>query len=311
MNKHFLEALQPYGLSIDGKQHLYGAIGGYEVNVLANSMGPGPIFVFSTYLPEEKKAEFVEKIGELKGGMLAAEPFVFGVSVQIAAMTAKAFAKKLPETMEKILAILDALGARKSDACPYTGNPMDGFPVETITLPKTEIKIRIPSASLALVNQHIEEENKAVENAPNHYLKGFAGILIGAVAGLILTLAFGFLGYITAVSPLVSIFLGVYLYRKFGGKPTWAMIVMSFATTLIVILGGWFGVYVLQASAAMAEAGFAGRGLDALRYCLNQLPDFQRVFYTDLGVNVFFILVAEGISIFRLLRAIRSPKALK
>ena len=52
MNKHILKCISNYDMKVEGSL-AYGQIDGYEVNVLENKFGIGPIFLFSTYLTKE------------------------------------------------------------------------------------------------------------------------------------------------------------------------------------------------------------------------------------------------------------------
>lgn len=46
MNKHILKCISNYDMKVEGSL-AYGQIDGYEVNVLENKFGIGPIFLFS------------------------------------------------------------------------------------------------------------------------------------------------------------------------------------------------------------------------------------------------------------------------
>ena len=51
MNKHIVNGLSKYNFEFD-KNHGYGFIDDYEVNVFNNSLAGGPFFIFLTYLSE-------------------------------------------------------------------------------------------------------------------------------------------------------------------------------------------------------------------------------------------------------------------
>ena len=89
------------------------------------------------------------------------------------------------------------------------------------------------------------------------------------------------------------------------------MIIMSFVTTLVVILGTLTLMYVVVSNKAVAQEGLEYRGFEALIYCIKNVPEFQRQFNLDLALNGFFILLAEGFSIYRLIRMIQRPKKLQ
>ena len=307
MNKHIVNALKDYGFTFE-KNHGYGFIGGYEVNVVNNPMAYGPVFTFSTYLPQTKKNDFVMELNSRKISLLQCAPFDFGVAVMIGAMTAGTFEKKFPNVISVILEILEKLEAPKKDICPQSGEKLDEVESKTIVLPADGIKVTLSAKAIETVNSMISKNNEDFEKMPNNYAKGFGGILLGALAGLALTIIFSLAGIITAFSSLVAIFLGVFLYKKFGGKPNGVMIFMSFATTLIVLLGAVFLAYVMVANQACVEAGVDLKGIPALSLCLERVPEFRAMFIGDMALNGLFILLGEGFSIFRLTQMIRRPK---
>ena len=90
MNKYVMEALSGYNFTYN-KNTGYGYIDGFEVNVINNMNDIGPMFLFSTFLSQSQKNEFVLKVNNLKIKMLIANYFEFGVVVKIGAMTAKGF----------------------------------------------------------------------------------------------------------------------------------------------------------------------------------------------------------------------------
>ena len=307
MNKHISNSLSEYNFTFD-KNYAYGFIDGYEVNVYNNPMAIGPIFMFSTYLSQSKKNDFVIKMNSLKIQLLQVQTYDFGVILTIGAMTAGTFEKKFKTVLPQILGILNELEAPKSDICPQSGEQIDELNSRTIVLPNSKIKIRLSNNAISTVNSVIEQENNNYENAPNNYLKGFGGILIGAIVGVIIAYIFSLANIITAIAPLVSILLGIFLYKKFGGKPNYTMIAMSFITTLVALLGALTLVYIIAANKVTLEAGLNYRGFDALMYCIKNSPEFKRYFFADLALNGFFVLLAEGFTIYRLILSIRRPK---
>lgn len=307
MNKHIITSLAKYDFNYE-KNYGYGHIDGYEVNVFNNPMGQGPIFVVSTYLSQSKKNDFIVKMNAHKYSLVQVTAFDFGVMIMIGAMTAKSFEKKFPDVMSSILSDLESLEAPKSDICPQSGEAIDEADCRLITLPNTKIRIRLSNKAITTVNSNIEKINEDYKKAPNNYLKGFGGIMIGAIAGVTVTIIMSLLGFITSIAPLVSILFGIFLYKKFGGKPNHVMIIMSFVTTLVMILGAIVLMYISAANVAVQEAGLELRGLDSLSYCLNNLPEFKKSFYLDLALSGLFILLAEGLSIYRLIRMIQRPK---
>ena len=307
MNKHIVNALKEYDFNFE-KNSGYGFINGYEVNVVNNPMAMGPVFFFSTFLPQTKKNDFVMELNNRKISLLQCAPFDFGVAIMIGAMTAGTFEKKFPDVLATILEILEKLEAPKKDICPQSGENLEEVESKVIAIQGGGVKIRLSAKAVETVNSIIDKSNEDFKNMPNNYAKGFGGILLGALAGLALTIIFSLAGIITAFSSIVSIFLGIFLYKKFGGKPNGVMIFMSFVTTLIVLLGAVFLAYVMAANLACAEAGVDLKGIPALNLCLEKVPEFRTMFVGDMALNGLFILLGEGFSIFRLSQMIKRPK---
>ena len=299
MNKHILECISNYDMKVEGSL-AYGQIDGYEVNVLENKFGIGPIFLFSTYLTKEQKNIFVQNLLAKKIKLFQVASFDFGVMVVIGAMTASGFEKKFDEVMPLILAELAALNAPKADICPSTGYPLEGEETTLITIPETKAKIRITSKAVESVNAQISKENEDFKNAPNNYMKGFLGVFLGGLVGVAIAVILSLLGFISFWSPFVSILLGTYLYKKFGGKPN-----------AVMIVGYFFLFYTASATALCQEAEIAKKGIDALGYCIENVEGFGRGLTLDLILSALFTVIAAGVSIFSLIQQIKRPKNIK
>ncbi len=310
MQKCITNALANYNFVYSGNNG-YGRIDGYEVNVFNNPMDTGPIFAFSTFLPQSKKNDFITSVNSLKISLVQADAFEFGVMVKIGAMTGKQFEKKFPNVIEQILRILQELEAPKADVCPQSGETLDAENCKLATMPNTNFKFYLSQNAIETVNSGIEKSNEDFQNAPNNYLKGFIGIAIGAIAGIVVAFVAGLMGYITSFAPLVSIFLGVFLYKKFGGKQNHMMIIMSLGTTLVAIVGYLLALYIIVANQAVAEINLALSGFDALKFCLENAPEFKEAFVSEITTNAIFFLIAGGASIANLLKMIRRPKNLQ
>ena len=314
MNKYIEEAFKDYGFEF-GKYSGYGHIEGYEVNVLTTL--PFSI-TFSTFLSQTKKNEFILKVNNLRMPMLQAHCFDYGVGIAIKMRYSfKNLKARLSEILPEVLKILEELEAPKSDICPQSGEPLNDENSKSLIAMQVQgvygllgVKIRLSNSAIETVNNSIDKSNEDFKNAPNNYAKGFVGILAGALVGGAITFLLGMLGYITFIAPVVSIFLGVFLYKKFGGKPNAMMIVMSFVTTLVIISGALFLGYMVMASNACAEIGRSERGIEALKLLNDFNPELQRSITIDLVLNALFVIGAEGFSIAQLVRMVRRPKNL-
>ena len=61
MKQNVIDALSNYDFKWE-KNSGYGHIDGYEVNVVLPKVAVGPILVFSTFLPQSKKNDFIEQV---------------------------------------------------------------------------------------------------------------------------------------------------------------------------------------------------------------------------------------------------------
>lgn len=89
------------------------------------------------------------------------------------------------------------------------------------------------------------------------------------------------------------------------------MIIMSFVTTLVVILGVMFLAYVIVANKAAISNGLDVRGVKALIHYLNYVDEFKRSFYLDIALNFVFVIVGEAISIYSLIKMVKRPQNIK
>lgn len=168
MNKHIMNVLSKYNFTYE-KNYGYGYIDGFEVNVLDIVGDTGPMFLFSTFLNQTQKNEFVLRVNNLKIRMVNANYFEFGVMVQIGAMTGKSFEPKFEETIPKVIGILNELGAPKADICPQSGVSLET--VENRVVNINGFKIKLASSAIESINSSITKENEEHELAPNNYLK--------------------------------------------------------------------------------------------------------------------------------------------
>ena len=307
MRKFIRETLKPYNFTYEGNSG-YGVINGYEVNVTINEY-VGPSFLFSTYLPMEKKKEVASRISALSSSKLRVSATEQGIILNMAwAGTVFTYPKRFNEVLPFVLQALEEYEAPKNNICPQTGEELTETNSQLVRLPKTRFKVRLSNSGVTALNVTITKSNEDFKNAPNNYGPGFLGVLIGAVAGAVLTFVFGIMGFITFIAPVGSIVLGTFLYRKFGGKPNAVMVVMSFVMTLVLVFIAFIMVYVITATGVCAQAGVDKSGFEALKTCLELSPDFERIFYLDLALNGLFVVVAEAVSIFFLIKTIRRPK---
>ncbi len=310
MNKNIIKALSNYSFEYN-KNWGYGNIEGYEANISNNNFQLGPVLYISSFLSQTKKNDFLVKFNSLNISMCQAATYDFGVAVMIGAATSGTFIKKFQQVMPKILEILTEIEAPKSNICPQSGEELTEDNSTTISWSTNGIKVRISNNAVEVVNSVQQKAEADYKNAPNNYLKGFLGILIGSLVGAGVAIGFEILGLITWIAPLISILLGTFLYRLFHGKQTYMMIVMSFFTTLITILLALFIAYLIVCTNVCHEADIDIAGIEALKFVMNEVPEVKSGFILDFVINTIVVLAVEVFSITMLISRIKRSKPMK
>lgn len=309
MNKYIVKALSGYKFDFE-KYYGYGIINDYEVNVYNNPIDVGPIFFISTYLSEDKKNEFVSKLNQKKLIFVSGYAFEYGVAVQIGAFTSMGFEKKFHKVFPIVLDILSELGALKDNACPQTGIEFDDY-ARLVDISQYQIKVKLSLDGIKSINENIDKSNENYNNQPNNYLRGFCGLLIGGIVGAVVAFILDLLGVISTVSPAIAIILGVYLYKKFGGKPNVVMILMSIFVTIVCIFLPSFIGYISLANELCSKGETILSGFEAFSYCLSTNSEFSRLFKAELLYNIVFTLLAVVWCAIPLFKSLKRPSNLK
>ena len=309
MNKYIVKALSGYKFDFE-KYYGYGIINDYEVNVYNNPIDVGPIFFISTYLSEDKKNEFVSKLNQKKLIFVSGYAFEYGVAVQIGAFTSMGFEKKFHKVFPIVLDILSELGALKDNACPQTGIEFDDY-ARLVDISQYQIKVKLSLDGIKSINENIDKSNENYNNQPNYYLRGFCGLLIGGIVGAVVAFFLDLLGVISTVSPAIAIILGVYLYKKFGGKPNVVMILMSIFVTIVCIFLPSFIGYISLANELCSKGETILSGFEAFSYCLSTNSEFSRMFKAELLYNIVFTLLAVVWCAIPLFKSLKRPTNLK
>lgn len=305
MNKKVISLLQQYGLIVTGST-AYGIMQGYETSLRSPSpMEQSAYYIHvNFYATDEKKQEIAAELGRT-GIKLTATPSAYGLTICFPAAFAGTLVKNLPVLFDRLIALLKQNELPGADTCPYDGKPL--IEAEKKRCSINGFYVTLNNDCVSSINQQIEEENRAFANAPNNYIQGICGALLGGIVGAACTIALYYIGFISSISAIVAVLLGAFLYRKFGGKPNVMMIVIVSVVSLVCIGIGFFLTYLIAAGAAAAEVGLHMSALDALLLCMDD-PEFASGFYADLMMLFVFALVGISIVIGTLIRQIKRPK---
>ena len=292
MNKKFANYFTERGYEIVGS-NAYGKINGFEVSFhleMLNNVAPLQAH-FNLFATRDEKIAILNSLKEKRIKYLKYDATSFGIVIGLNDITVNALLKKLDDILNDITSVFAENNAQGTGVCPVCGQIIDLGEGKTVN--SDFARVTMHNECLKDINAIIDEENKDFEEAPNNYIKGFLGVLIGAIVGVIATVILYFIGFISALTAVVSIFLGLFLYKKFGGKPNKVMIIMAFATTLITQLATIFFLYVLAATGFAYQDGLAYTGIEAFKYYFNIDPEFKSAFISNFIMS--FVFTALGL----------------
>lgn len=224
MNKKVISLLQQYGLTVTGNT-AYGIMQGYETSLRSPSpMEQSAYYIHvNFYATDEKKQEIAAELGRT-GIKLTATPSAYGLTICFPAAFAGTLVKNLPVLFDRLIALLKQNELPGADTCPYDGKPL--IEAEKKRCSINGFYVTLNNDCVSSINRQIEEENRAFANAPNNYMQGICGALLGGIVGAACTIALYYIGFVSSLSAIIAVLLGAFLYRKFGGKPNVMMIVI-------------------------------------------------------------------------------------
>lgn len=309
MNKYIAEFFTSNKMTINGNE-AYGVVRGYEVFGMLSvfdSADPFKLHV-SFYATEEQKRNIEECLRRAEIKRMHFSFTEYGLYIGLNDLTVKKLAIRLPSIVDVIFGALDKNGASGWGYCPSCGKPVECPQDKTHTI--GSVRVTLCDECFEKINKEITKSNKEFEQAPNNYLFGFCGALIGGIVGAALSVLIYVLGYVSSISAIVAVLLGSFLYQKFHGKPNAMMIVIVSATSLVCMAASIFITYVVAAGISAAEAGVNMTSMEAFKFLMSDAA-FSRAFYGDLGMVLLFSAIGVGFEVFYLSKKIKRQKNIK
>ena len=293
MNKKLAEFCTSKGMAVNGMQ-AYGVINEYEVNVKelnvnqASNSGEYPYqFHFSFYATDDQKRIMNNALDDAKIKRCQFHFTEYGLYVALTDFTLGKLIERLPSLFELFISTISNNGGLTRQYCPMCGKEfcdnkqelkLDGF------------SIGIDSDCKDSINAAIEAENKAFEEAPNNYLKGVCGALVGGVIGIVVAIILFNMGFYSSIAAIVSIVVGTLLYKKFGGKPTKMMIVIVSMVTLVFMAISVFLCYFIDAGIAAKEVGLDISAFEAFKIIMDD-EEIAGMFRVDMIMVLLFSII--------------------
>ncbi|MDE7157975.1 MAG: hypothetical protein K2N74_00205 [Clostridiales bacterium] len=340
MNKKLAKFCTEHGLTVTGNR-AYGIMDGFETNfVYSNGWDSGaavaavggglvgaslvsstngsflPVqILISFYCDDTQKMTILETLRSAGYKQFRCEFTQYGLALGFGGFTVGGIAKKLPEQINAILAVIKQNGG-VGGVCPVCGKPLEEENKRTCNI--EGVKITLDTDCVETINAAIAAENKEFNEAPNNYLLGFLGALIGGVVGGVLSILLYLVGFVASASAIVAAILGAFLYQKFHGKPNKMMIVIVSVTTIVCMALSVLILYIVVAGIAANAAGVdmsAFEAFSVLMQSTEPLEDsnrtFSSIFYTDLALILLFSAIGIGFTIFYLARKIKRKQSIQ
>lgn len=308
MNRKLKDFCAEQGLTVNGNK-AYGTIKGYEVNaivVLRDTVAPFRLH-FSFYATDEQKRSMEAALRNATIKFCRYNFTPYGLMIALNDLTIGRLVKRLPELMELFFGIISGNGGLTSEYCPICGQP---FGENKKSCAVDGMTVTIDTDCLEKLNAVIAAENKQFNEAPNNYLYGFFGALLGGLAGTAIAIGLYMLGFYSAIASAVAIALGVVLYKKFHGKPNKIMIVIVSATTLVCMVLSVFLIYFAAAGMAAHNQGLDISAMEAFRIVM-QDQEVSRAFTVDMVMVLLFAAIGIGVQIYYLARSIKRKETIQ
>ena len=159
-----------------------------------------------------------------------------------------------------------------------------------------------------------DEEYEEYKELPNNYGKGFLGALIGAAVGVGSYIIIFFLGFVSSISSFISVLLGSFLYKKFGGKPNFMMIVMTTVLTIASLLLTVYLIYCLAALGYCYELELVDVTnmsiFEAFKYAMEEV-EFSKEFTSNMVMTLLFTLLGAGYETYSLYKGMYKKQQIK
>ncbi|MDE7105620.1 MAG: hypothetical protein K2O22_00465 [Anaeroplasmataceae bacterium] len=299
MTRNLITFLTGNNFSIE-QESAYSFINGYQVSIRQTPNLAVQIFSFL----EEEQIQSVTSYLKENNKVLHISSFdvtPLGVCINIASLNT------LMEALEKITNFLSLQNAKNQQYCPVTG---EEFIEETKQkVQYNQFVVFINEASVEILNAQIEAAEQDFQNAPNNYLKGALGAIIGGALGAIVWVVIGaFTGFMSGWIAFLIAFLAGLGYDKMKGKPTNMKFVVAAVVTLCYAILSMIVVYILLVKTAMNQYNLEGNPISVL-FELMELDDrVKTAFIIDMVLALLFGVFGVFFSYFQMKKTLHKKQ---
>ena len=287
MNKKIRAFFEERGFVVEGN-NAYGKIGNFNASMnetMLDNVAPVKIQL-SLHAVGPTRSRILNDLRALKFKFFRVEANLYGILLGFNGMTINSLLKNLPDMLDKIVGVLNKHGALGENYCPLCGKELVAGQYQTYTV-ENWIKVDLDEECVGKLNNVIKKENEDFAKAPNNYLKGTLGALIGALAGAVAYFILASFGYIAAISAVLAVFLGNYFYVKFGGKANNVKNIIVALVSLVVLVLACVGIYYVEVGSVIAANNLNMTPFELI-FSDEELTGY---FVYDMAMNVIFTII--------------------
>ena len=272
---------ETFGLVEKEKNVFYGVYRGYELTLAVNQQ----FFVHLNFFADGNvKAQAVRVFHTASNQtMTNVGVSVYGLAATVNGMTTNSIMKKITEKLDATIAYLNVNEAKGVGYCPCCGEECDLLK----TIRVNDVYVSLDDKCYNEVAKVAAVEEQHYNAQPNNYLKGFLGALLGAGIGAVAWVALYYMGFLSALTAVLAVFLGNYFYVKFGGKANNVKNIIVAGVSLVVLVLACVGIYYVEVGSVIAANN------------LNMTPfelifsdeELTGMFVSDMAMNVIFTII--------------------
>lgn len=285
MNKILSAFLQENNLTHNTKEKMfYGTIGGIQVSGGISVWTSQNVLSFHARLPEDRIGEINQYLAGISKTYGIQKFSIAGDGIVCVLFTS---IKKYVACAQEISNYLAGVGAK--GGCPFCDEEL------------TEGTRLVGSANGVYVAhekcfdeyvERVKNEEAAIKAAPANLPKSLGGMALGVLAGCVVWVIFFALGFISWWAPVISGFLGAFLWDKFGGKNDKTKIICMWAISLVLLTLTLFLSYYVAILNVANDAGYTmGEALPILFAD----AEFKSALLQDVIISYIFIVLANAV----------------
>ncbi|MGM9969951.1 MAG: hypothetical protein ACI35S_06100 [Anaeroplasma sp.] len=282
MVKYLKTIANALNLEEKGSRTLYGYVDGYELTVTGSQTISFYLnFVAESNIASKAKETFINTANKNFAKIIVDK---YGISGTLNGMTGGSAAKNFIQKINAVVELLKNSDAKGKGYCPCCGKELDE---ETKTIKLNERYITLDNECYTELADIVRKDEEDFTDAPNNYLKGTIGALLGVLIGCIAWLILYFIGFLSGLTAILAIFLADLLYVKFGGKSNKVKLVIISAMTFVGMMLVCILTYYIVVSISLANNNIK----DTVFSFIFSNKDLSSAFISDLIYNSIFSIV--------------------